>query len=315
VRRPAALLLAVSLALGACALLAAPAGAAAKAAAVPLDKVVVSGDAGAKPTVKFAKPFAVKKTADSVVTAGTGAALTTGQTITFDFLLVDARTGKQIQTSFGSSAASLVLDTTKTAPSLVNSLVGKTIGSRVLVALAPKDGLAKKLKSSKVKKDDTLLFVIDVKDVRNPLTRATGDPVPPVAGLPTVALAADTGKPTVTIPAGVAAPTTLVVQPLIKGSGPVVQAGQTISVHYTGVIWDSGKVLGSSWDAGQPLDAVIGKGQVLPGWDTGLVGQTVGSQVLLVLPPDQGYGATGSSDGAVKGTDTLVFVIDILDVY
>jgi peptidylprolyl isomerase len=309
VRRPAVLILTVSLALGACALLAAPAG----AATGPLDKVTVSGDIGAKPSVKFAKPFVVKKTADAVITAGTGAALATGQTITFDFLLVDARTGKQIQTSYGSSEASLDLDTTKTAPPLVNSLVGKAIGSRVLVALAPKEGLAKNLKSSKVKKNDTLLFVIDVKNVRTPLARATGDPVPPVEGLPTVTLAADTGKPTITIPAGVAAPTSLVVQPLIKGTGPVVQKGQTIGVNYTGVIWDTGKQFDSSWDRGQSLDTPIGAGQVIPGWDTGLVGQTVGSQVLLVVPPAEGYGASGSSDGTIKGTDTLVFVVDILD--
>jgi peptidylprolyl isomerase len=316
VRRPAVLVLAVSLALGACAALVAPAGATtARATSAPLDKVTVSTDTSTKPSVKFAKPFAVKKTADSVVTTGTGAALAAGQTITFDFLLVDARTGKQIQTSFGSSAASLDLDTTRTAPPLVNSLVGKTIGSRVLVALAPKEGLAKKLKSSKVKKDDTLLFVIDVKNVRTPLTRATGDPVPPVDGLPAVSLAADTGKPTITVPAGAAAPTTLVVQPLIKGSGPVVQAGQTISVQYTGVIWDTGKQFDSSWDRGQPLVTPIGAGRVIPGWDTGLVGQTVGSQVLLVVPPAEGYGSSGTKDGTIKGTDTLVFVVDILDAY
>jgi peptidylprolyl isomerase len=313
VRRPAILILilAAAMALGASALAAVPAGA---AAASPLDKVTVTGDPGAKPTVKFAKPFAVKKTTDSVVTAGTGAALASGQTITFDYLLVDGRTGKEIQTSYGVTPASLVLDNTKTAPPLVASLTGKPIGSRVLVALAPKDGLANKLKSSKVKKDDTLLFVIDVKDVRTPLARATGDPVPPVAGLPTVALAAD-GKPTITIPAGVAAPTTLVAQPLIKGTGPVVQSGQTISVQYTGVIYGSGKQFDSSWDRGQAFDTVIGKGQVIPGWDTGLVGQTVGSQVLLVVPPAQGYGSAGQSQAGISGTDTLVFVVDILDAY
>ena len=59
---------------------------------------------------------------------------------------------------------------------------------------------------------------------------------------------------------------------------------------------------------------MIGKGQVIPGWDEGLVGQTVGSQVLLVVPPDKGYGA-GSASAGIKGTDTLVFVVDILDAY
>jgi peptidylprolyl isomerase len=307
--RAAALFLVVSVALGGAALIAAPAG-----AATGLDAVTVSPDTATKPTVKFDKPFAIKKTADSVVAAGTGEALAKGQTITFDYVLVDGRTGKEIQTSYGVSPASLVLDATKTNKQLVTSLTGKNVGSRVLVGIAAKDGLAKRLKSTKVKKDDTLLFVIDVKSVRTPLSKATGEAVAPVEGQPTVTLAAD-GKPTITIPSGVAAPTSLVVQPLIKGTGPVVAAGQTISVHYTGVIYDGGKQFDSSWDRGQPADFVIGAGKVIPGWDEGLVGQTVGSQVLLVVPPDKGYGAQGQSAAGIKGTDTLVFVVDILDAY
>ncbi|MFI5047615.1 MAG: FKBP-type peptidyl-prolyl cis-trans isomerase [Acidimicrobiia bacterium] len=288
--------------------------ASAAGAAEPLASVTVNGDVAAKPRVTFAKPFAVKKTIDKTVTTGTGAALASGQTVTFDYLLVDGRTGKELETSYGKSPGSLVLDQAKTATQLVTSLTGQTIGSRVLVAIAPKDGLAKRLKSAKVKKDDTLLFVIDVKGVRTPLSRATGDAVTPAAGLPTVVLAAD-GKPTITIPQGVAAPTTLVSQVLIKGTGPVVTAGQTISVQYTGVIWGTGKQFDSSWDRGQPFDVVIGKGNVVAGWDEGLVGQTVGSQVLLVIPPDKGYGSAGQSSAGISGTDTLVFVVDILDVY
>jgi len=283
-------------------------------AATGIDAVTVSTDTSAKPTVKFDTPYAIKKTADSVVAAGSGDALAAGQTITFDYVLIDGRTGKQIQTSYGGTQASLVLDAAKTNKQLVTALTGKQVGSRVLLAISPKDGLAKRLKSTKVKKDDTLLFVVDVKSVRTPLARATGDAVAPVDGQPTVTLAAD-GKPTITIPSGVAAPTSLVVQPLIKGTGPVVTAGQTISVHYTGVIYDGGKQFDSSWDRGQPADFVIGKSQVIPGWDEGLVGQTVGSQVLLVVPPDKGYGAQGQSSAGIKGTDTLVFVVDILDAY
>ena len=284
------------------------------AATTSLGSVTVNGDAAAKPTVTFAKPFAVAKTTDKVVTAGTGAALAKGQRITFDYLLVDGRTGKELETSFGTTPGSLVLDKKQTATQLVTSLTGKTIGSRLLVAIAPKDGLAKRLKTSGVKKTDTLLFVIDVKSVRTPLARATGDAVAPVDGLPTVTLAAN-GKPTVAIPPGVTAPTTLVSQVLVKGTGPVVTAGQTISVHYTGVIWGSGKQFDSSWDRGKPLDVVIGKSQVVAGWDEGLVGQTVGSQVLLVIPPDKGYGSAGSASAGISGTDTLVFVVDILDAY
>ncbi len=283
-------------------------------AATPLAPIKVSGDVAAEPTVTFKKPFAVKKTAHSVVTAGTGAALAKGQTITFDYVLVDGRTGKKLETSWGATPGSMTLDKAKTATQLVSSLVGTNLGGRVLVAIAPKDGLAKRLKSSKVKKTDTLLFVIDPKTVRTPLAKATGDPVAPVPGLPTVALAAD-GKPTITIPQGVTAPTTLVSQVLIKGTGPVVASGQTITVHYTGVIWASGKQFDSSWDRGQTVDFQIGAGKVIAGWDEGLVGQTVGSQVLLVIPPDKGYGSAGQSSAGISGTDTLVFVVDILDAY
>jgi peptidylprolyl isomerase len=311
VRRSAVVVLLVVLSSAAAALVGVPSSG---AAASPLVAVTVSTDVSTKPTVTFHKPFAVKKTTDEVVTPGTGATLAKSQTITFDYLLVDGRTGKELETSYGKTPSSLTIDKSKTLTQLVSSLTGQKVGSRLLVAIAPKDGVAKKLKTSSVKKTDTLLFVIDVKTVRTPLARATGEPVAPVEGLPTVTLAAD-GKPTITVPAGAAAPTQLVSQTLIKGTGAAVAAGQTVTVHYTGVIWASGKQFDSSWDKGQPFDVVIGKGNVIAGWDEGLVGQTVGSQVLLVIPPDKGYGTTGQESAGISGTDTLVFVVDILDAY
>jgi len=194
----------------------------------------------------------------------------------------------------------------------VSGFLDANIGSRVLVAVAPKDGVAKGLASSGVKKSDTLLFLIDVKTVRTPLARAQGEAVTPASGLPTVQLDG-TGKPTITVPgAGVAAPTNLVVQPLVTGTGPVVTTGQTITVHYTGVIFGTGKQFDSSWDRGTPIDFAIGTGKVIKGWDEGIVGLTVGSQVLLVVPPDKGYGADGQPQAGIKGTDTMVFVVDIL---
>jgi peptidylprolyl isomerase len=175
--------------------------------------------------------------------------------------------------------------------------------------VAPKDGLAKAASGSdpSVQADDTLLFFFDIRDF---LERATGEDVAPVDGLPTVKLAKD-GAPTMTMPKG-DPPSGLVVQPLIKGSGPVVKAGQTISVQYTGALWRNGKVFDSSWKRGEAISVPIGAGQVVDGWDEGLVGQTVGSQVLLVVPPDKGYGAGGQPAAGIQGTDTMVFVVDIL---
>ena len=303
--RAAALVLAVSVALGVVAF-AVPAG-----AATVLDDVTVSPDTTTKPTLTFDTPFAVKKSATSIVDPGSGDALKSGQTLKVDLVVVDARTGEEIESSYGRSTVPVVLDKKQTLKPVVEALTGKKVGSRVLFAVAPKDGVAKKLAGTKVKKNDTLLFVVDVRSVVP--TRASGEAVAPVDGLPTVKLA-DDGAPKITVPK-TAAPTSLVVQPLIKGTGPVVQSGQTVTVQYTGVIWDTGKQFDSSWGRGQPFSTAIGQGSVIAGWDEGIVGQTVGSQVLLVVPPDKGYGSAGQPSGGIKGTDTLVFVVDILDAF
>jgi peptidylprolyl isomerase len=281
------------------------------AATGSLAGITVSGDAGQKPAVTFDKPFSVKASEHRQITAGTGEKLAKGTTVSVDFVVLDARTGDEIQSTYGSTAPSIPLDPKQTRTALVSGLVGESVGTRELIAIAPKDGVATSIakQNKAVKKTDTLLFVVDVKGTV--LARAKGTAVPPVAGLPTVKLAS-TGKPTIKVPKKTA-PTQLVVQPLIKGTGSVVKAGQTISVQYTGVIWDTNKKFDSSWDRGQATDFPIGSGQVISGWDEGLVGQTVGSQVLLVVPPDKGYGAQGQAQAGIKGTDTLVFVVDILD--
>jgi FKBP-type peptidyl-prolyl cis-trans isomerase len=139
---------------------------------------------------------------------------------------------------------------------------------------------------------------------------------PTTAGgtLPTVTppAAGSTAGPAIKIPAKVAAPKSLQVKTLIKGKGAVVKKGQELAVQYTGVNWRTGKVFDSSWARKAPLTTPVGEGQVIPGWDTGLVGQTVGSRVLLVIPPADGYGSSGLAQAGIKGTDTLVFVVDIL---
>jgi peptidylprolyl isomerase len=120
--------------------------------------------------------------------------------------------------------------------------------------------------------------------------------------------------PTVKVPSA-SPPSTLQVKTLIQGSGPAVVKGQTLIAQYHGVLWRNGKVFDSSWQHGAPAGFAIGVGQVIPGWDKGLVGLKAGSRVMLVVPPKEGYGAKGSSDGSIKGTDTLVFVVDILGSY
>jgi peptidylprolyl isomerase len=281
----------------------------------PLAEVTVTGDVGVKPTVEFSTPLSSAKTLHRQLVAGTGKKLARGDKVTFDYLALDGRTAKELESSFDTSPATITLDPKRSVAGLVKSLVGAKVGSRVLVALGPKEGVAEGLQAQggDVKKKDTLLFVVDVTGVRAPLAHAEGTPVTPAPGLPTVRVAKN-GTPKITVPKA-PAPDTLVVQPLVKGTGPEVTAGQTITVNYVGVIWNTGKKFDSSWDRGAPVDFAIGQGQVIAGWDEGLVGQTVGSRVLLVIPPDKGYGSSGQPNAGISGTDTLVFVVEILDAY
>ena len=112
-----------------------------------------------------------------------------------------------------------------------------------------------------------------------------------------------------------AEPPALVTTTLVKGTGPKVVKGEYVIAQYVGYIWRTKKVFGSSWSTGSPFGFVIGASpeQVIPGWDKGLVGQTVGSRVMLSIPPAQGYGSAGASQAGIKGNDTLVFVVDIID--
>ena len=119
-------------------------------------------------------------------------------------------------------------------------------------------------------------------------------------------------KPVLTFPEG-GAPAGLQVQVLEEGSGPVVTAGRTIVVNYLGQVWD-GEIFDTSYDRGETISFPIGTGAVIGGWDKGLVGQSVGSRVLLSIPPEHGYGMRGVPQAGIGGTDTLVSVVDVVGV-
>jgi peptidylprolyl isomerase len=119
-------------------------------------------------------------------------------------------------------------------------------------------------------------------------------------------------KPELTFP-GSAAPEGLQVQVLEHGSGDTVQAGDTIVVNYLGQTW-GGHVFDNSYDRGDTISFPIGMGVVIGGWDDGLVGQQIGSRVMLSIPPEHGYGPRGVPQAGIKGTDTLVFVVDVVGV-
>ncbi len=93
-----------------------------------------------------------------------------------------------------------------------------------------------------------------------------------------------------------------------------VKAGDLLVANYLGQIW-RGKVFDNSYDRHSATGFAIGIGKVIKGWDTSLVGMRAGTRALLVIPPDLGYGAQGNPQAGIKGTDTLVFVVDVVASY
>ena len=115
------------------------------------------------------------------------------------------------------------------------------------------------------------------------------------------------GKPVVTVPK-TDPPKDLVVQPLIQGKGKAVAAADSVTINYTWVDWSSGQVLEQTYGA-KPATAALST--LVPGLQKALVGQKVGSRVLVVVPPDQGY-PQGNATPKVDPGETLVFVVDVL---
>lgn len=118
-------------------------------------------------------------------------------------------------------------------------------------------------------------------------------------------------KPSVTIPDTCSAPTTLLTKDLTPGTGPAVATGSTVQVNYDLVTW-SNKADQENTFGAQPYPLTVGQGKVIKGWEQGLVGMKQGARRLLVIPPELGYGATGS--GPIKPNETLVFVVDAVQV-
>ena len=119
-------------------------------------------------------------------------------------------------------------------------------------------------------------------------------------------------KPKVEIPEG-DAPSKLVTEDIVKGKGKAAKKGDSVTVHYVGVLYDGGSEFDASWNRNEPFPFELGAGMVIPGWDEGVAGMKVGGRRKLIIPPDLAYGPTGQPP-TIPGNATLVFVVDLLKV-
>jgi peptidylprolyl isomerase len=256
-------------------------------------------DANGVPVVTFTTPLAADGSGARVVAEGTGEELTEGSLVGFDYEMYEGTDGSAAGGSYDGlqPAGGFQLATGSIEENLYAALVGQKVGVKVLYLV---QGLSSDGSPG--------VIALAVNAVSTPLARAEGTEVTDIPDTLPVITRDATGKPSMTPVTG-AAPSELVVQPLIEGDGPALEENQNVSFHYDGWLWD-GTEFDNSWDSGSPFVAALSSGQLIDGWVQGLVGQKVGSQVLLIVPPELGYGDT--EQGEIPANSTLVFVVDIL---
>lgn len=275
-----------------------------------LDGIDVSS--GDTPKVTVDKDFAVTKTETRVIDEGDGDKVKTGDTVEVNYVAVNGRSGKEFDNSFkNKTPMTLTLSEKSALPGFEKGLVGQTVGSRVLVAVAPKDGasLLQSTESLGLKKKDTMVFLFDLESVVPTEASGTAQKVP--ASVPT--LTYDENKHPKKFTATKQTAKKLdksAVHTVIKGTGKPVEKGQTITIHYVGQKFPAGEVFQESWTAGTPLPVSLAEGASVPCFSNLLPGQTVGSRVIVECTTNDAYGKDAKANNRPDGP--LIFAVDIL---
>ncbi|MFD7624736.1 FKBP-type peptidyl-prolyl cis-trans isomerase [Streptomyces sp. NPDC059851] len=191
-------------------------------------------------------------------------------------------------------------------------LEGKKVGSRLELVIPPDLGYGAKGSGDKIKPNATLVFVVDIVKGTSVPVSATGKEVPQEdKALPKIGTNTDGKEVAVTVPKEGEPPAKLVSNYVLEGDGPVVKDTDSVVVKFHGKTWKDDKTFESTYALDQtvtwPMDQISVKGL-----KEGLVGKKAGSRILLVIPPDQGFGA--EAKGSIPANSTLVFSLDILAV-
>lgn len=276
-----------------------------------LDSVTIEGEAGKAPEVTFDGKLKADGTTSEVLIEGEGDKVVKGDEILTRLWIGNGYSGTEVYSNWDASAEVMPVDDTLSKP-LLEALEGHTIGSRVAVLASALDSFGEAGNSQLgIGNQDAVLWVVDlVERAPEALEGPQGKKLKPASWAPTLVgkEGAFTGFDfTGTKPNGKLRHTVL-----IQGDGAKVTAGQTITVNYLGQVWKAKKTFDGSYGK-EPMQTQIGVGQLVKGWDETLVGMTVGSRVIIEIPPAKGYGKEGNEGAGIKGTDTLYFVVDILN--
>ncbi|MFJ4297171.1 FKBP-type peptidyl-prolyl cis-trans isomerase [Curtobacterium sp. NPDC089689] len=265
------------------------------------DSVKVSGavGGGTAPKVSFAKGLSASGAEATVAVKGSGPTLKSGDYAQVAVVVYSAKDGTKIGgAGFDSGNAQTFA---VGSPGFGAVLECAATGSRT-IAVGPASAF----------NAGTSGDVVIVADALSKIpTKATGIPQQQDPALPTVEDKAD-GEPQITVPSGAKAPSKTEVEVLKQGDGQAIKDGDTALVQYKGVTLQGGKEFDSSWSKGVPTTFTVSEGQLIKGFVTGLVGQKVGSQVLIVTTAADAYGANPPEGSGIPANAPLVFVVDIL---
>jgi peptidylprolyl isomerase len=271
----------------------------------------VKGEFGENPTISVPDGAPPEELIVKTLTQGDGPEVGADEFVVVDYVGVRWDDGALFDSSFERGTPVMYGLADGPLPGWNTALAGVNVGSRLLLVLPADQAFGDTTPGEPIQPGDTLVFVVDVLGSHTADETAKGEPAPTEDdSLPYVGITPK--EPEIVVPDRDPS-SKLISIPVVVGDGPTVQKGDVLVLQYKGVLWRNGQEFDASWGTGQPFVTPIGQGMVVAGWDKGLVGQTVGSRVLLVIPPKDGYGSAGS--GEIKATDTMVFAVDILGAY
>ncbi len=275
-----------------------------------LSGVKITGDEGKAPEVEFDGKLDPSKLETEVLIEGDGDEVASGDNVLTHVWIGNGFTQEQSFTTYDAGKPEVLAVSDELSPAIKAGLEGQKVGSRVAVIAPAKDAFGEDGRPELgLGNQDSVLFVMDLVDMI--ATEPQGEDKPLAKWAP--AITEDGTKVTGLDFSKAPEPgKNLLVTKSVKGDGPVVKKGQTLYVNYFGQTYTSDAPFDESYSSGAPASFPIGIGQVIKGWDEALVGQTVGSRMILAIPPKLGYGTEGNEDAGIKGTDTLYFVVDIL---
>lgn len=308
-----------------------------------LDGVSIEATPGNAPEVDFSEKLDPEETETKVLVEGDGEETAVGDIVTAYIWVGNGFDQKEVLNTYDAGEPERLELVDELFPGLKKGLVGQKVGSVVAVASTATDAFGEGGNPALgIGDGDSVLFVTEIvsklsddevkklkaeeqkqqkqqersaKKLESAKKKAPaaaqGTTVKPAKWAPEVTYRKGqvptfdfSGKPD---PTGKLQLTTL-----IQGKGKKVKSGQTLIVHYVGQVFGAKEPFDSSYSRNEPATFPIGVGQVVQGWDEALVGQKVGSRVIVQIPPELGYGENGNEGAGIKGTDTIVFAVDIL---